>query len=197
MPHARTLHLAGPGGAGKSTVGPILAQRLGWQFVDLDACFMSREGDIGAYIRAAGYIGYASRNVAVYREVARPTPTIVALSSGFLTYPDEVDAAYPLLRRSIETDTLTCLLLPAFELEACVATIVQRQLQRPYLPGDGASEARRIRERFPKFMAMPCARFRSDVLPDQLALQLERFALARVTGLAQAPLSARGKPSSQ
>jgi len=42
------LHLIGPGGAGKTTVGPHLARRLGWQFVDLDERFMSREGSIGA-----------------------------------------------------------------------------------------------------------------------------------------------------
>lgn len=42
------LHLIGPGGAGKTTVGPYLARRLGWQFVDLDERFMSREGSIDA-----------------------------------------------------------------------------------------------------------------------------------------------------
>ncbi|MCY1240578.1 shikimate kinase [Variovorax boronicumulans] len=171
------LHLVGPGGAGKTTVGPYLARRLGWAFVDLDQHFMSREGNIDAVIEASGYLGYARRNVAVYREVrsALTRPTVLALSSGFLTYPEDVDAGYPTLRCAIEIDALTSLLLPAFELEACVEAIVRRQLSRPYLRGDSASEERRIRERFPKFMAMPCARFRSDAAPDDVASQIERF----------------------
>lgn len=176
------LHLVGPGGAGKTTVGPILARRLGWQFVDLDECFMSREGDIGAAIRAFGHDGYAKRNVAVYQEVAHSlaASTVLALSSGFLTYSDDVHTGYPLLRCSIEKDALTMLMLPAFELEACVEIIVRRQLSRPYLPGNKASEERRIRERFPKFMALPCARFRSDAAPDQTASHIERFVRARL-----------------
>lgn len=138
---------------------------------------MSREGSIGASIEASGYRGYAKRNIAVYRAVKRSLvgPTVLALSSGFLTYPEAVDAEYPALRRSIEDDASTALLLPAFELEACVEIIVRRQLSRPYLTGNRASEERRIRERFPMFMALPCARFRSDESPDETATHIERF----------------------
>ncbi|MGJ7609915.1 MULTISPECIES: shikimate kinase [unclassified Variovorax] len=168
------VHLVGPGGAGKSSAGPLLAQRLGWQFVDLDERFMSREGSIGASIEASGYRGYAKRNVAVYRAVRHSlaVPSVLALSSGFLTYPDEIDAEYPALLRSIEADPLTALLLPAFELEACVEIIVRRQLSRPYLSGNRASEERRIRERFPKLMALRCTRFRSDAPPEETALHI-------------------------
>lgn len=175
------VHLVGPGGAGKTSAGPLLAQRLGWQFVDLDERFMSREGSIGASIEASGYRGYAKRNIAVYRAVKHSLvdPTVLALSSGFLTYPEDVDAEYPGLRRSIEGDALTALLLPAFELEACIEIIVRRQLSRPYLPGNRVSEERRIRERFPMLMALPCARFRSDAPPDETASQIERFVRGR------------------
>ena len=182
------LHLVGPGGAGKTSVGPFLAQRLGWRFVDLDERFMAREGSIGASIEASGYAGYAKRNVAVYREVKHSlaAPTVLALSSGFLTYPEDVHTEYQSLRCSIESDALTSLLLPAFELEACVEIIVRRQLSRPYLPGNRASEERRIRERFPRFMALPCARFQSDAAPDQTASHVERFVRGRGGVLEQA-----------
>ncbi|MCP3022892.1 shikimate kinase [Cupriavidus basilensis] len=171
------LHLVGPGGAGKTSVGPVLAQRLGWQFIDLDERFMSFEGNVGAFIATLGYVGYAKQNIAVYRRVrcSLAAPTVLALSSGFLTYPEDIDHEYQALRSSIESDALTSLLMPAFELEPCVEIIVQRQLSRPYLPGDRASEERRIRERFPKFMALSCARFRSDAAPDKTASQIERF----------------------
>jgi shikimate kinase len=182
------IHLVGPGGAGKTTLGPFLAQRLGWHFVDLDERFMSSEGSIGASIEASGYRGYVTRNVAVYREVKHSlaAPTVLALSSGFLTYPDDVHAGYQALRRSIESDALTALLLPAFELEACVEIIVRRQLSRPYLPGNRVSEEKRIRERFPKLMALSCARFRSDAPPDEIASQIERFVRGRFGHLEQA-----------
>ncbi|CAN7177148.1 hypothetical protein LJR084_000380 [Variovorax sp. LjRoot84] len=45
------VHLVGPGGAGKTSVGISLAGRLGWHFVDLDQCFMACEGDITAASR--------------------------------------------------------------------------------------------------------------------------------------------------
>lgn len=181
LPVPPIVHLVGPGGSGKTSAGPLLAQRLGWQFVDLDERFMSREGSIGASIEASGYRGYAKRNIAVYRAVKHllGSPTVLALSSGFLTYPEDVDAGYPALRRSIEGDASTALLMPAFELEACVEIIVRRQLSRHYLPGNRTSEERRIRERFPMFMALPCARFRSDASPDETAAQIERFVRRR------------------
>jgi shikimate kinase len=175
-------HLVGPGGAGKTSAGAVLAQRLGWQFVDLDERFISLEGSIGVSIESSGYSGYAKRNVAVYGAIKRSlvVPTVLALSSGFLTYPEDMGAEYQALRRAIERDTLTVLLMPAFELEACVEIIVERQLSRPYLPGNRASEERRIRERFSKLMALPCVRFQSDASPEETALQIERFVRARI-----------------
>lgn len=150
---------------------------------------MSCEGSIAGSIEASGYAGYAKRNIAVYREIrcSLSSSTVLALSSGFLTYPAGVGPEYETLRGSIEADALTSLLLPAFELEACVKTIVQRQLSRTYLRGDRASEERRIRARFPKFMALTCARFRSNAPPDEIASQIERFVRGRAGALEQAP----------
>jgi shikimate kinase len=171
------VQLIGPGGAGKSTVGPVLAERLGWQFVDLDQQFMVREGDIADCMAAHGYLGYARRNVAVCREVRGTftAPAVLALSSGFMTYPANGIQGYAPLRSAIENDALTALLLPSFELESCVETTVRRQLARPYLRGDRASEAARVRERFAFFMALRCARFRSDEAPEAVASQIEGF----------------------
>jgi shikimate kinase len=43
-PHLRRLVLTGFMGAGKTTVGRLLAVRLGWDFLDLDASIESRTG---------------------------------------------------------------------------------------------------------------------------------------------------------
>ena len=61
------VRLVGPGGAGKSTIGALLAERLEIPFVDLDGYFASRFGDISHYIGRYGYDVYAretSRRIA-------------------------------------------------------------------------------------------------------------------------------------
>jgi shikimate kinase len=63
------IRLIGPGGAGKSTTGALLAERLGVPFIDLDERFGATVGDISEYIDTHGYSAYAPRNVRVYRDV--------------------------------------------------------------------------------------------------------------------------------
>jgi shikimate kinase len=171
------VQLVGPGGAGKTTVGLALASQLDWAFVDLDREFMAREGDIAGFMAAHGYAGYARRNLAVHAEVrgAFTVPTVYALSSGFMTYSADVDAACARIRGEVAQGALTVLLLPSFELEPCVEAIVKRQLSRPYLPGNMASEEARIRQRFLLFMALQCARFLNDGTPEDAALQIAGF----------------------
>lgn len=185
------VQLIGPGGAGKTTVGRALAGLLGWPFVDLDAEFMSREGDVARCMATHGYLGYARRNLAVHRDLrsAFATPTVYALSSGFMTYPTDADSGYEQTRKRIERDAFTVLLLPSFDLEPCVETIVQRQLARPCLRGDRASEESRIRQRFPLFMALQCERFLSDRAPMQVASRIERFVQARTGSFQEAAMA--------
>jgi shikimate kinase len=180
------LHLIGPGGSGKTSVGPLLGSLLSWQFLDLDAEFMRSEGDIAQCIGTHGYEGYARRNLSVYLALKQTmsVPTVLALSSGFLTYDADIDPRYAGVHRDIEKGPLTALLLPSFELESCVDIIVERQLARPYLAGNSVREEQRIRERFPLFIALQCTRFRSDASPMQVASQVECFARSRLPALA-------------
>jgi shikimate kinase len=55
------IQLVGPCGAGKSSVGALLVERLGVAFVDLDRRFAGRFGDISVFIERHGYDAYASR----------------------------------------------------------------------------------------------------------------------------------------
>jgi shikimate kinase len=82
------IRLIGPGGAGKSTIGALLAERLDVPFVDLDRHFAARIGDISEYIGRHGYDTYARENVEAYCSLFRgdTRPDVVALSSGFMTY---------------------------------------------------------------------------------------------------------------
>ncbi len=170
-------HLIGPGGAGKSTIGAVLARRLNWRFVDLDQCFLSWHGHIGGLIDRHGYAGYARRNIQLYADLRHRVaePMVCALSSGFMTYPSDIAPAYPSIRSSIESDARTALLLPALDLEPCTSLIVARQLSRTYLKASAESEARKIRDRFPRLMALNCARFVSEGPVDAIAASIERF----------------------
>ncbi len=127
------IHLIGPGGAGKTTTGMALATRLSVPFVDLDERFTATVGDVSPFITIQGYGAYASANVGVYLALINATPTnaVVALSSGFMTYPENAHPRYRELRQRIASHHDTFVLLPSLEKEACVAEIVRRQLTRP------------------------------------------------------------------
>jgi shikimate kinase len=123
------IQLVGPGGAGKSTVGVLLSDRLQTRFVDLDQCFRQREGDISNYCQRYGYQAYARQNVEVYRSIVAADDGVMALSSGFMTYAEAVHPRYVEIRAAIAESSMTFVLLPSLDLETCVAEIVRRQAQ--------------------------------------------------------------------
>ena len=148
------IYLIGPGGAGKSTVGSELASRLDLPFIDLDLEFMKYVGDISHHIDHRGYHSYASENVRLCLSImATPRHGVIALSSGFMAYAESVHPAYPALRSNIGKSPTTFVLLPSFELEACVDEIVRRQVARPIGRPPKREEAV-IRERYAIYMAI-------------------------------------------
>lgn len=189
------IRLIGPGGAGKSTAGKLLADRLGWQYVDLDHYFLERSGSISEFISRHGYAAYARQNVGYYLAICRQinTPTVFVLSSGFMTYPDTVDSRYAAIKEEIESHTLSVALLPSFDIEKCVEIIIDRQLQRSYLRANAISEEKRIRNRFPLFMAMQCKRVLSNKEPDQVALELESIVKFNATLFANVSLARQAR----
>jgi shikimate kinase len=150
------IHLVGPGGSGKSTVGSALAGRLRVPFVDLDAQFRSRHGDISVYIENRDYSAYATRNVELYATaVSSWEPSaVVALSSGFMTYSADIHASYLGLRQRLASSPSTFVLLASLDFETCVAETVRRQLTRPFARA-AAQEERVIRDRFSAYIALP------------------------------------------
>jgi shikimate kinase len=176
MTAGQAIQIIGPGGAGKSTVGALLAQRLGWHFTDLDAYFTRRSGDISRYLAEHSYEGYAAQNVRHYMAARAEAsqPTVFALSSGFMVYPTSITPEYPALVRAIESHPATVLLIPSLDLEECVALTVQRQLARPYLRPDAVSEERKIRERFALYCGLECAMFETSASPHEVVTRLVR-----------------------
>jgi len=149
------ITLVGPGGAGKSTVGALLGERLGMAFADLDRRFADHDGDISAYINRFGYHVYARQNVEIYRRLVSEgsEPRVVALSSGFMTYPHDIHPAYAQLRDNIEQSATTSVLVPSLDRDVCVAETVRRQLARPFARA-ATTEAAVILERFPIYVGL-------------------------------------------
>jgi shikimate kinase len=150
------ITLIGPGGAGKSTIALLLAERLRIRAVDLDRLFAERAGDISEYIKRFGYDVYARHNVETYRLTLQEGTegTVVALSSGFMTYSQDIHPDYPRLRRDIEQSPATLVLIPSLDRELCVAETVRRQLARPFARPRAAEDAV-IRARFPLYVGLP------------------------------------------
>ena len=167
------IHLVGPGGAGKSTAGRIVAELLGWPFHDLDRVFERRHGDIDDFIRRHGYIAYARSNVETYRAIPPSRSAILALSSGFMTYPDSIHPALPVVRQSIARLSSTFVLLPSLHVEECVAETVRRQRERP-MPHHRSDDREEdvIRERFPIHMALPARKVTTMRDPAEIAAEI-------------------------
>jgi shikimate kinase len=149
------IHLVGPGGAGKSTVGSLVAELLACPFLDLDRLFEDRHGDIDRFLDQHGYAAYARANVEVYHDIEVNDSGVLALSSGFMTYPDSTHPALPSIRHAIEVRASTVVLLPSLDAEACVAETIRRQRTRGLpRPRSDAREEAVIRARFPVYAAL-------------------------------------------
>lgn len=79
-------------GAGKSTVGPMLAARLGWTFVDLDHETAEQAGaPVDEIIRRRGLEDFRRLESEVGREVLRRTRVVVAVGGGWPAEPGHME----------------------------------------------------------------------------------------------------------
>lgn len=141
------ISVIGPGGVGKSTVGALLAGRLGWDLIDLDLTFCDCVGTIGPYIGDRGYEAYRSTNLALAEALVSQLerPTIFVTSSGFLAAPKETDDHRRAL--SVLRTGYSVTLLPSLDVNLATGIVVERQVNRPF--GFVAeSEAHKFQSRF-------------------------------------------------
>lgn len=146
------VFLVGPGSTGKSTIGRLLASKLGYEFVDIDLVFCERIGLIGNFIKKQGYKAYSEANSKLFEQLLEeyPTKTVFPLSSGFLVHKDS-----PKLVRKhkilLKEKGISILLLPSSLLKESMDIIIPRQIAREYLDLDEASEKAKLRLRHPKY----------------------------------------------
>ena len=82
------LILIGYRGTGKSTVGRLVAGRLGWDFVDCDERIEAVAGrSIAAIFAAEGEAGFRDRESAVLRELASRERIVLATGGGAVLRP--------------------------------------------------------------------------------------------------------------
>jgi XRE family aerobic/anaerobic benzoate catabolism transcriptional regulator len=96
----RHIALLGLRGAGKSTIGPLLARRLGCSFVELDACIEDATGlQLGEIFQLHGEAYYrATERMVLSRQLAQE-PCVLAVGGGIVTDPQ----SYTMLRRGART----------------------------------------------------------------------------------------------
>jgi shikimate kinase len=107
-------------GAGKSTVGPILAERLGWHFLDADQVLESEAGVTIAHLFSTlGEPGFRRIEAEVVARLCATTATVVALGGGAI----EVESTRSLLANSLGTYVVF--------LQASLDVLIDRCEQQP------------------------------------------------------------------
>jgi shikimate kinase len=82
------IYLIGYRGTGKSTVGPLVAARLGWRFIDADELLERRAGrTIQEIFAAEGEADFRVREEAILNELATLEKHVIATGGGVILRP--------------------------------------------------------------------------------------------------------------
>lgn len=94
MPLPSRIYLTGFMGSGKSTVGPIVANVLGYDFTDLDTWIAEHAGrSIPELFEAEGEAAFRARETTALRASAGWGRTVVALGGGTLARAENLEVA--------------------------------------------------------------------------------------------------------
>jgi shikimate kinase len=92
-------------GAGKSTVGPLVAARLGWEFVDMDAAIEARLGaSVAEVFRTRGEEAFRTEERRLALELLERRKVVVAAGGGAFVRAE----TRSLLKRNATTVWLRC-----------------------------------------------------------------------------------------
>jgi shikimate kinase len=141
----RRIVLTGFMGSGKSTVGPLLAERLGWKFVDADDVIEAEAGcTIPEIFRREGEAAFRERESATIARLAGANELVLALGGGAI----ENDATRALLTHAADGLLVHLEVELATTLSRCAGT----EGARPIL-ADKANLASRFERRIPLYRA--------------------------------------------
>lgn len=169
--HSQNLLIIGPGGAGKSSLGRLLAPLIKYCLADLDEHFSQEFGNIGTFIKDEGYEHYKLQNSILAARIVSKSPrsTLLVASSGFLTL-DNPPAALENNRKILAAWYSICL-LPSRDLERAVSIIVDRQTTRAFA-GNPDHEEATIRARYPIYKREGDLIVFADAPPESIARKI-------------------------
>jgi len=172
----RRIVLTGFMGSGKSTAGPLLAARLGWNFIDVDDVI---EAEAGSTIAAL----FAHHGETAFRELERDTiarltageALVLALGGGAIEHPET--------RTRLKSSPETLLIHLEVELETTLARCKGTEDLRPIL-ADQANLANRYQRRLPLYHEAHVSISVDALTPEQVVdaiLQVVRLSGASVS----------------
>jgi shikimate kinase len=128
------LYLIGYRGTGKTTVGQVLAERVGWTFLDADVVLEATAGkSIKEIFAAEGEVGFRDREAQNLRELSVRSQSIVATGGGIILREEN--------RRVLkETGFVAWLTAPVDEIAARMAADPSTGDRRPNLTVGGTIE---------------------------------------------------------
>ena len=148
-------------GSGKSTVGPILAEQLGWQFIDVDTVIEAEAGTAIADIFARhGEAAFRDREHATIARLATGDGLVLALGGGAIEREDT---------RILLLDSLGTLLVHLeVELNTTLARCSGTENTRPVL-ADHANLVARYERRLPLYRTAHFSVRADAITPEQVA----------------------------
>jgi len=163
----RRIVLTGFMGSGKTTVGPLVAERLGWTFVDVDDVIAAEAGTtIPEIFRSEGETEFRRRERETIKTLARCDGLVLALGGGAI----EDDATRMLLVMA----PTTLLVHLEVKLETTLARCKGTEHLRPVL-ADEANLKDRYERRLPLYRMAHVTLNVDTMTPDEVA---EAIALA-------------------
>jgi shikimate kinase len=167
VPHRRIV-LTGFMGSGKTTVGPLVAGRLGWSFVDVDDVIEAEAGvPISELFARHGEAAFREQERATIARLAAGDALVLALGGGAIEHP---------ATRALLLGTPGTLLV---HLEVGLATTLTRcggtEQSRPVL-ADQANLASRYRSRLPLYRTAHVSIGVDALTPEQVADAILRAA---------------------
>lgn len=164
VPGLSRIFLIGYRGTGKSTVGRLLAARLGWPFADADVELEARAGrPIAEFFRDAGEPAFRDLESLVLADLADRSPIVVATGGGVILRP----ANRELLRHAgyvawLQADPAT--------VQARLSADPTTAARRPTLTVGGLAEVVELmRTREPLYREAAHAAFDAAASPDAVA----------------------------
>jgi shikimate kinase len=157
----RRIVLTGFMGSGKTTVGPLVAQRLAWRFIDADDVIAAETGlPISEFFARHGEAAFRERERETIARLAREDSLILALGGGAIEDPAT--------RRHLLHTPGTLLVHLEVALQTTLARCTGTEHTRPVL-ADHANLAARYHRRLPLYREAHISIVTDTLSPEEVA----------------------------